>query len=248
MKYEAPSNEAELLDSLRQSEESLGRMISDFNNDSLRHLMRMQKISDEDFSSFQESLSPHDLTLVMKQYELEMKNPLKNAFIGEFVRMVLIQIQKQKTDVERLMLQMDKIMKANELNFQLFALFPVVAFIYGAYYFVTKERQNLVAMKRIQVLFQETHILLNSNLTHHVQTSGAFVTEEKRHQLAPTDYGRLIISLSRMRHASTLLILSDAREWFQRDLQEIETETYTIHQRLNTMDRMYRTYKFLSVG
>jgi hypothetical protein len=153
-------------------------------------------------------------------------------------------------DVERLMIQVDKIMKANELNFQLFALFPVFAFIYSAYYFLTKERQNLAAMKRIQQLFQETHILLNSNLSHHhaQNNSGlAFGAEVKRHQLAPIDYGRLIISLSRLRHASRLLILTDVREWFQRDLREIETETYTIQQRLNTMDRMYRGYKFLSV-
>lgn len=156
------------------------------------------------------------------------------------------------------MIQVDKIMKANELNFQLFALLPVVAFLYGTYYFVTKERQNRVAMTRLRALFQETHILLNSNLTHAalspLRISGDHGRKAERgvgvnyfveNQLAPIEYGRLIISLSRLRSLSCAL--TDKRDWFDRDLHEIEKETYTVQQRLNTMDRMYRSYKFLSV-
>jgi nuclear-control-of-ATPase protein 2 len=77
-------------------------MIADFNGDSLRQLLRQQKLSNEELASFQETLSPLDMTLVMKQFELEMKNPIKNALIGDFIRMVLIQIQKQKSMIEAL--------------------------------------------------------------------------------------------------------------------------------------------------
>jgi len=40
--------------------------------------------------------------------------------------MMLIQVQKQKVDVERGMLALDQLLKSNELNFQLMATIPAI--------------------------------------------------------------------------------------------------------------------------
>lgn len=37
-----------------------------------------------------------DLSTIMPSYEKEIEQPIKGALFGEFVRLVLIQVQKQK--------------------------------------------------------------------------------------------------------------------------------------------------------
>lgn len=51
-------------------------------------------------------------------------NPIKNALGGELVRALLIQIQKLKLDIETAMLELDQILRANEINFAILAALP----------------------------------------------------------------------------------------------------------------------------
>ena len=46
---------------------------------------------------------------------------------GDLARLALIQVQKTKVDVEVAMTALDKLLKANELNFTLLTLVPAVA-------------------------------------------------------------------------------------------------------------------------
>jgi hypothetical protein len=139
-----------------------------------------------------------------------------------------------------MMIQVDKLMKSNELNFQLFALFPFGLVCYTLYLIWISDKTNKKVIDRIQSIFRETHVLLNSKLIAEIDHNNVI---NPASPLYPIDYGRLIISLWRLNNASSSL--GKSRIWFQNDLLEIETETYSIQQRLNTMDRMYRTYQFL---
>jgi len=237
IKYETPSNKEELLHSLEQDEKSLVRMVIDYNKERLALLEQNKLLSplEIEIKRAQLALDPTDISLIMESYEDEMKKPIFNSIFHDFLRLIFIQVQKQKTDVERLMIQVDQLMKSNELNFQIMALLPASLVVYFIYLAATRQKDlNHKVTKRIQIIFRETHILLNSNY------SGP--GNEGVNHLKPIEYGRLIVSLCRLQTASEKI---ESRIMFQSDLREIETENYSIQQRLNTVDRMYRTYRFL---
>ncbi|KAE8770652.1 hypothetical protein D1007_57574 [Hordeum vulgare] len=64
------------------------------------------------------------LEIVMKRYEKESMHPIQNLFSGELARAMLIQVQKLKLDLQEAMLELDQILKANEINFAILAALP----------------------------------------------------------------------------------------------------------------------------
>ncbi|KAG6541931.1 hypothetical protein Mapa_016656 [Marchantia paleacea] len=75
---------------------------------------------------------PEDLTeqqmmeVMMTRYEEELVHPLRNLLGGQLARALLIQVQKLKLDTERAMLELNQILRANEINFAILAAFPAV--------------------------------------------------------------------------------------------------------------------------
>ncbi|KAL3518787.1 hypothetical protein ACH5RR_021376 [Cinchona calisaya] len=67
------------------------------------------------------------LEIVMGRYEKELMHPIQNLVGGELVRSLLIQVQKLKLDVETAMLELDQILRANEINFAILAALPAFA-------------------------------------------------------------------------------------------------------------------------
>lgn len=118
------------------------------------------------------------------------------------------------------MIQVDQLMKSNELNFQIMALLPASLLVYFFYLAATRQKQDYKTINRIRTIFRETHILLNSNY----RGPG----NEGVNHLRPLEYGRLIISLSRLQAASEKI---ESRVLFQNDLREIETGMidYSLH-------------------
>lgn len=68
------------------------------------------------------------MQLVMRCYEQELKKPIRNLINGELARSLLIQVQKMKLDTESAMLEMDQILRANELSISLVAAVPSFLF------------------------------------------------------------------------------------------------------------------------
>ncbi|XP_050237143.1 protein DGS1, mitochondrial [Mercurialis annua] len=64
------------------------------------------------------------LEIVMNRYEKELMHPIQNLLSGELARGLLIQVQKLKLDIETAMLELDQILKANEINFAVLAALP----------------------------------------------------------------------------------------------------------------------------
>lgn len=52
--------------------------------------------------------------------------------VGNLITLILIQVQKGKVDLQSAMMAMDKLLKSNELNFELMAVLPLMAIIYVA--------------------------------------------------------------------------------------------------------------------
>ncbi|KAM7502458.1 hypothetical protein LguiB_001362 [Lonicera macranthoides] len=64
------------------------------------------------------------LEIVMARYEKELMHPIQNLVGGELARALLIQIQKLKLDIETAMLELNQILRANEINFAILAALP----------------------------------------------------------------------------------------------------------------------------
>ena len=73
---------------------------------------------------------------LMRTYESELKRPLQNMINGQLARALLIQVQKLKVDTESAMLELDQILRANELNVALIAAVPAIIIAGGLLYFV----------------------------------------------------------------------------------------------------------------
>ncbi|XWS52643.1 hypothetical protein CRYUN_Cryun11dG0088500 [Craigia yunnanensis] len=74
---------------------------------------------------FPENASDQEmLEIVMSRYEKELMHPIQNLLNGELARALLIQVQKLKLDIEMAMLELDQILRANEINFAILAALP----------------------------------------------------------------------------------------------------------------------------
>jgi nuclear-control-of-ATPase protein 2 len=72
-------------------------------------------------------LMSRGMARVMRSYERELRQPLRNLFAGSLARAVLIQVQRLKLDTEAAMLELDQILKSNELSLTLVAAVPSAA-------------------------------------------------------------------------------------------------------------------------
>lgn len=75
-----------------------------------------------------DSASPYDR--VLQDYENNLKHPIKNALLGDLIRLILIQVQKVKIDGGAALLSLDKLLLSNQLNFELMAVIPVLGLSY----------------------------------------------------------------------------------------------------------------------
>eukprot|EP00045_Choanoeca_perplexa_P015393 m.192997 g.192997 ORF g.192997 m.192997 type:complete len:568 (+) comp16971_c0_seq5:158-1861(+) len=142
----AKSSEAELA--------SLQRMVSEYALDAGR-------ATQDELAALEELAAQGDLTVVMKDFEAGLRTPVKGVIAGRLLRTVLIQVQKAKVDMQQALSGMDKLMKSNELTFQLIALMPAVLLTYAT---ITTlwgmsvgrfNRKSQVTARKIQACLQE---------------------------------------------------------------------------------------------
>lgn len=230
------------IQAVKVSEESLGRMVKDFNHE-------IKKLSPSQLDEIEKAARLGDLSTIMEAYEEEVKSPVKSALFGNFVRLVLIQVQKQKgsflifcfvlfiliffflVDVEKSFLWIQKLMKGNELNFQFFAMVPAAIIIWLFVEFWRRDKTPRKTHKKLQIVAREVHVLLNQGGTSS--------------KLTDYEYGKLLISLQSFLDLSKKL---GERLWLEEDVLQLQREDCTIQQRLNTLNRMYATHKFLQTS
>ncbi|QEL63160.1 hypothetical protein CJJ09_005356 [Candidozyma auris] len=93
-------------ESLQSDLNSLERMVTDF--------MRDNNIA-VDSAQVHQAVSQGDLTVMMSQYEKEIKTPYKSIISGQLIRSILIQIQKTKVDGAMAISGIDKLLKSQQL-------------------------------------------------------------------------------------------------------------------------------------
>ncbi|CAN6560312.1 unnamed protein product [Malus baccata var. baccata] len=89
------------------------------------HRMLLAFIEQTKGQKFPENASDQEmLEIVMARYEEELTHPIQNLLNGELARAMLIQVQKLKLDIETAMLELNQILRANEINFAILAALP----------------------------------------------------------------------------------------------------------------------------
>lgn len=110
-------------DSLQADRDSLERMVVDF---AVQHPENGTAFTETQIADIRSKVKQGDLTPVLKAYEREMQNPIKNAISGDLIRTLLIQVQKTKVDVEVAIGGIDSILKSQELLFGFVGIAPGV--------------------------------------------------------------------------------------------------------------------------
>ena len=116
------------IDEYEADRDSLKRMLQEFKTD-VDKKRKIPPALREPHHDAQEDTLLEGMEVMMHCYENELKRPIKNLVAGDLMRSLLIQVQKMKVDTESAMLEIDQILKANELSISLVAAVP--AFIIG---------------------------------------------------------------------------------------------------------------------
>ncbi|KAF9128018.1 Nuclear control of ATPase protein 2 [Mortierella sp. 14UC] len=297
-------------ESLKSDIASLERMVLAFGKDNYN-------LGPEELESLSKAVYNGDISVVMRAYESELKTPLKGAVAGHLVQTLLIQIQKTKVDVEVAMAALDKLLKANELNFAFLAVGPSLLLLWAvsaqaksSWQRYAGKNLGLVSIQMRNSLRQVERLLnlastdgdghLKPASEQRPRTTGAGAGAAKRMAIGQgqdsEEYDDLSVSspaltpsspstsepltnslaamtsekLTRIRakkgkvpYKTQGLILCEVhllrtfaarltrneglRDKVLEDLREIEESSLTVHQRLRTTKRMYRTYGFLGL-
>lgn len=279
-------------------------------NTSSRYAIVSQKSWKEGGSTF---ISYDILTHVRTIYLISfVQTPLKGAVAGHLVQTLLIQVQKTKVDVEVAMAALDKLLKANELNFAFLAVGPSLLLLWAVSAQAKSSWQKIagrnlgVVSLQMKNSLRQVEKLLNlassecdghSNVqeSHGRRARGASTVQRRDGQDAEAglleEYDDLSSSgattpyteeplsnslqltaerLTRMRakkgkvpyrtqglilcevhllrtFAARLTRADGLQDKVMEDLREIEESSLTVHQRLRTANRMYRSYGFLGL-
>ncbi|KAJ7960495.1 protein DGS1, mitochondrial [Quillaja saponaria] len=71
-----------------------------------------------------QNASDQEMLEIVMASEKELTHPIQNLVSGELARALLIQVQKLKLDIETAMLELEQILRANEINFAILAALP----------------------------------------------------------------------------------------------------------------------------
>ncbi|URE19305.1 hypothetical protein MUK42_37339 [Musa troglodytarum] len=185
------------------------------------------------------------LEIVMARYEKEVMHPLQNLLSGELARAMLIQIQKLKLDLETAMLELDQILRANEINFAVLAALPafflslVLLMLVRAWVMRDKsaEGRGRVARRQRRLLVVEVERRLVQFQT---------CMDQGKEEDARCIYGMVLYSLDRLykaaeRHAK------ETGEWMslQQDIRDLAKPDLETIYKLTVTSRMGQMYDCL---
>lgn len=219
-------------ESLTSDLDSLERMVLDYSMD--KSLYQGQD-ADEMRQKLSRMVKEGDLTLVMKDYERDLKAPLKSLVKGDLIRNILIQIQKTKVDGSVAMSGIDKLLKSQELVFGIVAASPSCVVLYWltkmmVSYFSTGYWTKFSVEKQLSLSrsMGEVHRILNLSLSEQSDHVGE---------------GMLIIETVSLRKDGCLLLPQNRRKEWLRDCSDLIDGKLGNVAKINTVTRMWQVYR-----
>ncbi|KAK3829998.1 MAG: ATP synthase regulation protein NCA2-domain-containing protein [Linnemannia gamsii] len=225
-------------ESLKSDIASLERMVLAFGKDNYN-------LGAEELEVLSKAVHNGDISVIMRAYENELKTPLKGAVAGHLVQTLLIQIQKTKVDVEVAMAALDKLLKANELNFAFLAVGPSLLLLWAVSAQAKSSWQRFAGKNLGLVSIQMSNSLRQVERLLNLASADG---DAKKGKVPYKTQGLILCEVHIMRtFAARLTRHEGLRDKVMEDLREIEESSLTVHQRLRTTKRMYRTYGFLGL-
>ncbi|XP_073066274.1 protein DGS1, mitochondrial-like [Primulina eburnea] len=195
---------------------------------------------------FPENASDQEmLEIVMTRYEKELMHPIQGLVGGELGRSLLIQVQKLKLDIEEAMLELDQILRANEINFAILAALPafflslVLAMLVRAWFKKDTRAEGKGRVARIQ-----RRILL-------VEIERAFVKlqsceDQGLEKDAQCMYGLALYFLDSL-HCAVERHAKATGEWIclRKDIVDLAKPGFQTEHKISIVSRMERMYDCL---
>ncbi|RKP14783.1 ATP synthase regulation protein NCA2-domain-containing protein [Piptocephalis cylindrospora] len=213
--------------SLSSDTDSLERMV-------LAYAQEQRRLTDTEVAALAEQVRVGDLGPILRAYEEEMKTPIKSLLFDSLMRILLIQVQKTKVDMDLAMAALDQLLRSNELNFSVLALLPSLLGVWAVGTWVKgawSRRRGMgagQAREEACAVLRRVERLLNLRRPHPT--------------LPTTEQGRLLCDVYLVRQH--LVALSHGkrpkmRELLQ-DLREVEDPNLTVRVRLGSLERIWR--------
>ncbi|CAG8475827.1 577_t:CDS:2 [Diversispora eburnea] len=210
-------------DSLNSDFESLERMVVDF--------AREQNNTSEELESISNRVKDGDISIVLKLYEQELKAPFKST----------IKVQKTKVDMELAMAALDKLLKANELNFAFLAVGPSLIIVYLFYEWIKTfwwGKQSWISrLQGSNSKIRESLRQVERLLIHNYNSPTA--------EMSFVAYGLMLCHVHRLQSFSSYVpSKNNLRNRFLEDLKDLDNPHMTVQQKLLICERIPKQYSF----
>ncbi|KAM9936886.1 hypothetical protein OXX80_003572 [Metschnikowia pulcherrima] len=187
-------------ESLKSDLDSLERMVTDYLTDT------NVKINPAEISA---AVKQGDLTMVMSQYEDELRTPYKSILTGSLIRSILIQVQKTKVDGDLAISGIDKLLKSQQLLFGVLSISPSLFILYQANRALRKDAslsQNVIS-RRIDCLkcMNQINRLINREIAEDKYVSD----------------GKLFVEVVNLSLLSQQIVPKSLRSEFVQDLNQL---------------------------
>lgn len=212
-------------ESLTSDLNSLQRMVVDYAVDyetaSQPHLDKVELTS-----KINEMVSQGDLTVVMSNYEQDLRAPVKSILRGSLIRGLLIQIQKTKVDGSVAINGIDKLLKSQQLVFGVVSISPSIFILYQLYQYFNSSSFNRIADKQLKI-----SCLKNLNNIEKLLTADDDVKD-----------GKIFVEIINLILISTNIIPRELKSDWLRDLNQLNDIDIADARKVAIITRVWNMY------
>ncbi|ODQ78593.1 hypothetical protein BABINDRAFT_39578 [Babjeviella inositovora NRRL Y-12698] len=217
--------------SLESDLDSLQRMVIDYVVD------QNPTVGELEVAELQRLVQQGDLTPFMKDYETQLKTPIKGLLQGKLVRSLLIQVQKTKVDGGMVIGGIDKLLKSQELVFGIVAASPA-----GFFLLWLLNHVNSYLKRGVVSLNATPHKLLVSYTLNNIQRLLSLSQVEGDVSSRYYIEGRFLIDIIALRKSGLKLVPKFRKNEWMRDLNDLNNPELGVSVRLITVQRIWNVY------
>ncbi|RNF01766.1 uncharacterized protein Tco025E_08513 [Trypanosoma conorhini] len=255
---------------LEMEMESVANIIRDYHEDYYPNISQeeLHRLRERTFEHLRSGVIADDegYRLINDHYENAIRHPIRGAFFGSLLRLLLIQLSYQQLEVMRVVNSTDEVLEGNDLNFKMLAMVPVFLALSGALLASLQSRRAklLPVNNQLKLYWRSVHRVVtipeNSVEEAYRSPSGEVASSEpsKDEEVVELEEAVSVSHLSSYDQGMLLLLTHHMRrlaveyhagyrylEAFLEDLDDLESVRSTRHQRLLTLDRMRSVHYFL---
>src|SRR3990167_2473092 len=186
-----------------------------------------------------------DVSMIISDYTESIRSPLREALFGPLLQLVLIQVHKLKVDAEKTVVVMDKLMRANELNFQILTLLPAVALfsvlVPWLFKLIRRKPSSRTLSLEFRKALRDVSIILNNKNRYSESALNKKDSQGHDNSLTLEEYGKLAYSVNILQGLAYCLPLEE-RHLFLADAQKLLESSFTLHQKVAIVNRIYQNH------